>query len=393
VPSARKGAAAGAGWNGLCSYVSRMFRTKLFSRLLAGLSLTATAGTILSFSRRTHWLFRVWDFPRVQIATLAAVSALGYRSRFYRKTPAERAMLAASAAVVAYQTYRIHTYTPLARPTVRRAVREDRDNRITLLISNVLTDNRHYDRFLATVRRENPDVILAVELDDAWLEAIDELSADYPHSVRVPLDNFYGMVLFSRLELIDPKVEFLVQDDIPSIHTGVRLPSGQEVMLHGLHPRPPEPLRDEPSSPRDAELVIVGRAIGKHKGEIPTIVAGDLNDVAWSATSELFVRLSGLLDPRAGRGFFNSFNAKNPFFRYPLDHVFHSIHFELVRIQRLPAIGSDHFPILIELQYNPEAARAQEPSHRKANDEREADHKLEQEARDKASGYDRPRGE
>ncbi len=85
---------------------------------------------------------------------------------------------------------------------------------------------------------------------------------------------------------------------------------------------------------------------------------------------------AGLLDPRAGRGLYNSYNANNPLFRYPLDHVFHSKHFKLVRIQRLPDIGSDHFPILIELQYEPEAVAQQEESEIKRGDEELAEGKL-----------------
>lgn len=371
-----------------------MARVQWLRRLLVSLWAIPAIGTLLSFSRHTHWIFRVWDFPRVQMAVLSALGAAGYARFFLRRKRSETALVAASGAVVAYQAYRIHTYTPVVRPTVKRARRADPDNRIRLLITNVLTDNREYHRLLEQIRLHDPDLILAVEVDDAWIEALDDLADDYPHSVRCPLDNFYGMVLYSRLELIEPRVEFLVQDDIPSIHTGVRLRSGEVIQLHGLHPRPPEPVRDEPSSPRDAELVLVGRDIGRDKGKIPTIVAGDLNDVAWSTTSELFVRLSGLLDPRVGRGFYNSFNANNPLFRYPLDHVFHSVHFKLVDLRRLPHIGSDHFPILIELQYEAkEAAREQEVSHRKSGDEEKADGKLAQQARDSSTGYDRPRGE
>jgi endonuclease/exonuclease/phosphatase (EEP) superfamily protein YafD len=360
--------------------------------ILIGTSALPVAVTLLSLTRRPHWVFRIWDFPRVQIAALSGGSTLAYAFLFFHGTPFEYGLMLAGGIVTAFQLYRIHTYTPFVRATVQRVGEgeADPDNRITLMMTNVLMENEEHDRLLEVARRASPDVILAVEIDDRWAAALEPLAQQYEYVIRRPQNNYYGLMLFSRLELIDPKIEFLVQDDIPSIHTGVRLRSGVEVTLHGLHPRPPEPLRHQPSSPRDAELVVVGRAIGKEKNR-PTIVAGDLNDVAWSATSELFVRLSGLLDPRVGRGFYNSFNAKNPLFRYPLDHVFHSTHFKLVRIERLPAIGSDHFPILIELQYVPEAVVEQEESHEKPGDQEVADQLLEQEAEDAATGADRPK--
>ena len=50
--------------------------------------------------------------------------------------------------------------------------------------------------------------------------------------------------MFSRLELLQPTIRFLVDDAIPSIKTGVRLRSGAVVDLYGLHPQPPAPLQD-----------------------------------------------------------------------------------------------------------------------------------------------------
>jgi endonuclease/exonuclease/phosphatase (EEP) superfamily protein YafD len=349
---------------------------KLLRFFLSGVCGVSIAGTLLGLSRRPHWIFRMWDFPRVQLATIAAAGAVAYRALAWRGRRSERALLAASTAAVAWHLYRIRTYTRLTRPSVARATTADPANRITLLMTNVLQDNREYDRLLQRIEAEDPDIVVAVEVDDGWMGALEPLAARYPHSVRRPLNNTYGMVLFSRFALVEPRVAFLVEDDIPSIHTRVVLPSGVELLLHALHPRPPEPIHDQDSAARDAELVIVGKAVAQEEG--PVIVAGDLNDVAWSDTSELFVRLSGLLDPRAGRGFYNSFNARHPLFRYPLDHVFHSTHFKLVRIERLPDVGSDHFPILIELQYEAEAARVQEESERKPGDEELAEEKLEE---------------
>jgi endonuclease/exonuclease/phosphatase (EEP) superfamily protein YafD len=157
-----------------------------------------------------------------------------------------------------------------------------------------------------------------------------------------------------------------------------------------LHPRPPEPIRDQDSKPRDAELVAVGRAI-RADGDRPTIVAGDLNDVAWSPTTELFLRLSGLLDPRVGRGFYNSFHADHVLVRYPLDHVFHSNHFTLTELRRLPHIGSDHFPMLIELCYEPAAKALQPKPEPAAGDQAGANEKLQKQVQPEQSGDGRAR--
>jgi len=95
------------------------------------------------------------------------------------------------------------------------------------------------------------------------------------------------------------------------------------------------------------------------KSDMPVIVAGDLNDVAWSATTRLFRKISGLLGPRVGRGVFNTFHVDYPFVRWPLDHLFHSQHFTLQNLQCLPSIGSDHFPLLARLSFAPSHGASQ----------------------------------
>ncbi|MBT8445622.1 MAG: endonuclease/exonuclease/phosphatase family protein, partial [Gammaproteobacteria bacterium] len=127
---------------------------------------------------------------------------------------------------------------------------------------------------------------------------------------------------------------------------------GDRVRVHFLHPAPPSPTENPESGERDAELLILARSVAG--GDRPVIVTGDLNDVAWSSTTRLFRRISGLLDPRVGRGMFNTFHAKIPILRWPLDHLFHSDHFTLKSIRRLPPIGSDHFALYTVLSLTPE---------------------------------------
>jgi hypothetical protein len=120
-------------------------------------------------------------------------------------------------------------------------------------------------------------------------------------------------------------------------------------------------------------------------------VFGDLNDVAWSYTTQLFLRESRLLDPRLGRGFYNTFSANSRVFRFPLDHVFHSAHFKLVELQRLRHVGSDHFPMLIEVSYEPEAKAEQGAPPPRASHDRDAEEMIVR-AKDEAGVAAAPRG-
>ena len=203
---------------------------------------------------------------------------------------------------------------------------------------------------LALIREHQPDVFVTLESDAWWQEQLDTLEGSYRFSMKCPLDNLYGMHVYSKLPLEDGATQFLVDDDIPSMHAMVVLPNGLKVRVHFLHPAPPSPTEHDESTERDAELLVVAKSV---KGlETPVIVAGELNDVAWSTTTRLFRKISGLLDPRIGRGMFNTFHAGHWFLRWPLDHLFHSQHFTLSFIRRLPHFGSDHFPMLVELNYD-----------------------------------------
>lgn len=334
--------------------------------------------TFWSLIPRDEWWFRGTDFPRLQILFLGFVSFI-----FLVFVPAEWTiwryiLLGLLMAALAYQLKMVLPYTFFWKKQVQQ-VRGEQLNpqqQISIIVSNVLTPNKKYHLLITQIQTLQPDLVLTLETDQTWQNELSVIEKDYPYRVAVPLDNLYGMHLYSRLKLQDTEVKYLLTDEIPSIHTTVFLRSGQPVDLYCLHPKPPSPTEAKESTLRDAELLMVGDKIKDI--DQSTIVMGDLNDVAWSRTTRLFQRISGLLDPRVGRHFMNTFHADYPFFRWSLDHVFHSTDFGLVKMERLPHIGSDHFAVYTILQTGRIFEQIQEELEQTDADEQEAQEKIQE---------------
>jgi endonuclease/exonuclease/phosphatase (EEP) superfamily protein YafD len=333
------------------------------------------AATVVPLVRSDYWAVRIFDFPRLQITAVFAAVFVAYL--WVREDPSlsDHLFLAVLSACLAYQLWRIWPYTPLHSKQVQRVSSPDAPRSLSLLISNVLMNNRESGKLRELIRKYDPDVVLTVETDAWWEQELRELEGTHPYVLKKPQPNTYGMLFYSRLPLIDEQIRFLVEDDIPSIHASVRLKSGDEVRLRCLHPRPPAPGESTRSTERDAELLLVAKELKDE--DLPSVVVGDLNDVAWSHTNGLFQKISGLLDPRIGRGLFSTFNANWPFIRFPVDHAFVSRHFQVEDFEVLPHMGSDHFPVFARLTLCAEAlAVNDEPEGATAEDEQEAGEKI-----------------
>lgn len=307
-----------------------------------------------------NWWVRGVEFPRIQIMFLGLAAWLGMVIFWSDWQLGQWLLFIVLSSALAFQLRMVLPYTILWKKEVLTA--KDMPNghahQLKIMVSNVLTPNDETQKLVELVKDKRPDILITLETDKKWEKALNQIEANYPYTVKVPLDNLYGMHLYSKLELIDPEVKYLMIDDIPSIHTQLRLQGGQVIWLYCLHPMPPSPTEADKSTTRDAELLMVGKHIKENKQT--AILAGDLNDVAWSKTTRRFQRISGLLDPRIGRHFINTFHVKYPFLRWALDHIFHSACFTVVDIKRMPSIGSDHFPVITTLQYDPEQASKQQ---------------------------------
>ncbi|MEM5527245.1 endonuclease/exonuclease/phosphatase family protein [Gammaproteobacteria bacterium AS21] len=308
--------------------------------------------TALPMLKHSHWIVRAMDFPRVQITALAASLLLVQVWLLDVQQLISGLLIIVTTLCLAWQLWWVLPYTVLWRKEVKTAKDVSADQQLSVITSNVLQTNRNTDALIAMVKQYQPDILVTLESDQYWQDKLQVLEDQLPYSVKCPLDNLYGMHVYSKLPFSEQKVSYLIEEGVPSIHFCLQLATGHKVRMHFVHPAPPSPTENIESTERDAELITLARSIAKT--DQPVVVTGDLNDVAWSTTTRLFRKISGLLDPRVGRGMYNTFHVDYTFLRWPLDHLFHSAHFSVKHIQRLPSIGSDHFALYTVLVFDPQ---------------------------------------
>ncbi len=330
--------------------------------------------SIASFTKYDYWWIRGFDFPRIQIVSLIVLNiALAFYAYNFGSNW-HFIILAMLCLSLLYQLVLIYPYTFFAKKQVINYAGKPNDNTISILVSNVLMTNTKYQKLIDLTLSKNPDILLTLETNKTWEDAICILEHNYQHCVKIPLENLYGMHLYSKLPLENVAVKYLISNEIPSIHGTLVLHNGMKVSFHCIHPKPPSPTESKKTTNRDAEILLTAKEIKKDLDLV--LVFGDFNDVAWSRITNLFQKVSGLMDPRRGRGFFNTYNANHTFLRWPLDHVFHSDNFTLIEIAREKNIGSDHFPMYIKLNYTPSAKNSQHKLKLDADEKETANKKI-----------------
>ena len=307
--------------------------------LLSGLSLIHDV---------SYWYAKVLDFPRLQYLILSLLCIILILFLKWRWTSISVFVVLGLAGSIIIHSVKIGPYLVGQKKVPDVDNPHSEASSVRIMIGNVLITNRNADAFLQLIEEHDPDMVLAMEVDTWWVKQLQILDQEFPYRMEHPLDNAYGMALYSKLPLKNAKKRFLKHDDVPSFHANVVLPSGEQFAFHGIHPVAPFPSEKYPDNigEREVALAKVGALVAKE--QLPAIVAGDFNDVSWSKTTRFFEDRGDLRNVRLGRGLFNSFSADSFVMRWPLDHFFVSEEFQLKELEKLEDFGSDHFPMLAE---------------------------------------------
>lgn len=211
------------------------------------------------------------------------------------------------------------------------------------LLINVHTRSTAYQRVEEAIRAAAPDIVLLEEVDQRWLDQLRALTNDYPHTLAAPRDDNFGIALFSRRPLHAPRVIEIGDAEVPSLLVEIETDTGRFTLI-GTHPLPPA--NGAYTRYRDGQLTALAQRV--RQTHAPLLVLGDLNVSPWSWPFRRLVRESGLCDSARGFGLQPSWPTYNPLLWVPIDHCLHTPDIRILARCIGPAIGSDHYPLIVD---------------------------------------------
>lgn len=221
-------------------------------------------------------------------------------------------------------------------------------SRLVLLLYNANYLNTRYADFISLVERERPDIFILQEATAGWLAALRALSHAYPHTEARPSDSDgSGIAIFSRAEFEELRV---VEVGDPARASFLARLRANEAALSLFTTHPPAPIRRGNFRARNRQLMESARFVRDLAG--PKVFVGDLNTSLWSPYFGRLKRAAGLRDAREGFGVLPSWPTWNRLrlLMLPIDHCFVSREVAVRRIETGPDIGSDHLPLIVELE-------------------------------------------
>ncbi len=220
--------------------------------------------------------------------------------------------------------------------------------RLRVVSINVHGQNHEYDKVTEFLNRVDADVVFLHETNRLWEAALSQaiVGGRLPYRQhRSRPDN----LIFSTLVLTRGLPSEVISHgwaENEARATEVVIGLGEaEITLLGIHPLAPTSGRR--AGLRDAQFEFVADWAERAAG--PIVVAGDFNATPWS---HVFGPLAhaGLRNSQRGYGLSASFPVRGSFLtRIPIDHLLHSSHLLVADRWLGPNVGSDHFPLVVDL--------------------------------------------
>ena len=222
---------------------------------------------------------------------------------------------------------------------------------IRVMSFNLLSNNDSFPEVVDYILTTDPDVVFLHEASRPWEVAMESAGLGY-EIIRARSDDLiFGTLVMVRGEEIRGISHGFATAQPRAVEVRYR-PTGWPEPVAVLSTHPLAPTEKDRADLRDAQLDFAGRWAADQEGAF--FVVGDFNATPWSSPFRRLLASADLRNSQIGFGLQPSFPAESVFLlRVPIDHLVHSSDLVVVDRQLGPAMGSDHFPLLVDLQLSP----------------------------------------
>ena len=312
-----------------------------------------SVGTLATFFARFHWIAEIFCHLRIQLI-VGLVACLVVTLLMKQKWRS----LTATAFIVANAIWILPYFLPASTKRATEYASVVTNPSIKIMSANVLTSNRQYESFIDTVKQYDPDVLIVMEINQAWSDKISNgLDQKYPYKKGISKEHNFGIGILSKLPLT--QVDSIIAEDtgLISLDAQVETPSGRPLRVIGTHPFPP--LSQHCFESRSKQLVHIAGLLDPLEDNV---IAGDFNLTPWSPIFSDVLAAGDLKDSRIGFGPACTWNAFPSFIGgIQIDHVLTSQSIKILDHQVTEDFGSDHRAVVVEIQ-QPQSTMTTKPN-------------------------------
>ncbi len=296
--------------------------------LVASAAVLLAVATLLAYLGRFSWVLDNLASFRPQLTVGLAISGLLLLAGRWPKT---------AAFVGTVTLINLTTLLPLFIPVSARRGAVD----IRVLSFNLRSDNEEFDRVIEFIRQTKADLVVLHEASLPWEEAIASSDLGYEMTMTKHRDEIFGSLVLAPPEATVESFGFRMTDPRA---VEIAFPTGLTVLA--IHPLSPSTPRR--ASLRDQQFAFAADWVAEQP--TPVAVVGDFNAGPFSYPYRRLRAATGLQDSIRGYGLENSYPARaSPVLRVSIDHLLYSEGIGIMERTLGPAIGSDHFPLVVDL--------------------------------------------
>ena len=217
---------------------------------------------------------------------------------------------------------------------------------IRVMSFNVLAHNTQFQAALDEIRSHDPDVVAILEYANEWHDAGEFLADEYPHRVSAPRWHGYGIVLFSKLPIVESQTVQLCEEtiDAPAVEATFKI-DGQDLRILATHTI--SPINDFRWELRNRQLEEISQWVNQDQSH--TVLVGDFNAAPWSPWLRKLQASTGLRQSRHGFGPQATWPAFAGPLGVPIDHALVSPKVHIHSRYTGSNVGSDHRAIIVDL--------------------------------------------